>query len=118
MLSAAVNHHIQLYKSMGFKYKVQAYMLHSFAAFAESRAERFIQTDTFWNGRKALRRSVSVMIVCSPSAAWPVHSMRKTSDIRCLRIGLSPWWSGLSAKGRAQKACTGRVRHNSTSLGK
>jgi integrase len=46
MLSVAVNHHIELYKSMGFKYKVQAYMLHSFAAFAESRAERFIQTDT------------------------------------------------------------------------
>jgi integrase len=46
MLSEAVNRHIELYRTMGFKYKVQAYMLHSFAAFAESRAERFIQTDT------------------------------------------------------------------------
>ena len=46
MLSDAVNHHIELYRSMGFKYKVQAYMLHSFAAFAESRSEQFIQTDT------------------------------------------------------------------------
>lgn len=46
MLSDAVSRHIELYQSMGFKYKVQAYMLHSFAAFAESRAERFIQTDT------------------------------------------------------------------------
>jgi integrase len=46
MLSDAVNRHIELYRSMGFKYKVQAYMLHSFAVFAESRAERFIQTDT------------------------------------------------------------------------
>jgi integrase len=31
---------------MGFKYKVQAYLLNSFAAFAESRSEQFIQTDT------------------------------------------------------------------------
>ena len=46
MLGDAVNRHIELYQSMGFKYKVQAYMLRSFAAFAESRAERFIQTDT------------------------------------------------------------------------
>lgn len=46
MLSDAVNRHIELYRSMGFKYKVQAYLLHSFAAFAESRSERFIQTDT------------------------------------------------------------------------
>jgi len=46
MLSDAVNRYIELYRSMGFKYKVQAYMLHSFAAFAESRSERFIQTDS------------------------------------------------------------------------
>jgi hypothetical protein len=46
MLNDAVNRHIELYRSMGFKYKVQGYMLHSFAAFAESRSEQFIQTDT------------------------------------------------------------------------
>jgi len=46
MLSDAVNRHIELYRSMGFKYKVQAYMLRSFAAFAESRSDQFIQTDT------------------------------------------------------------------------
>ena len=46
MLSEAVNRHIELYRSMGFKYKVQAYMLHSFADFAESRSEEFIRTDT------------------------------------------------------------------------
>jgi integrase len=46
MLSDAVNRHIELYRSMGFKYKVQAYLLHSFAAFAESRSEQFIHTDT------------------------------------------------------------------------
>jgi integrase len=45
MLSEAVNRHIDLYRSMGFKYKVQAYMLHSFAAFAQDRSERFIRTD-------------------------------------------------------------------------
>lgn len=46
MLSDAVNRHIELYRSMGFKYRVQAYMLRSFAAFAQNRSEQFIHTDT------------------------------------------------------------------------
>ena len=46
MLSEAVNRHIELYRSMGFKYRVQAYLLHSFADFAKSRSEEFIRTDT------------------------------------------------------------------------
>ena len=36
MLSEAVDRHIELYRTMGFKYKVQAYMLHSFADFAQA----------------------------------------------------------------------------------
>jgi integrase len=46
MMSEAVDRHIELYRSMGFKYKVQAYMLHSFAEFAQGRSEEFIQTDS------------------------------------------------------------------------
>lgn len=46
MLSDVVNRHIELYRHMGFKYKVQAYMLHSYAAFAQGRSGGFIQTDT------------------------------------------------------------------------
>jgi integrase len=46
MLTEAVNRHIELYRSMGFKFKAQAYMLHSFAAFAQGRSERFIRRDT------------------------------------------------------------------------
>lgn len=46
MLSENIDRHIELYRSMGFKYKVQAYMLQSFVAFAQGRSERFIQTDT------------------------------------------------------------------------
>jgi integrase len=46
MLSEAIDRHIELYRSVGFKYRVQAYMLRSFAAFAESRSELFIRTDT------------------------------------------------------------------------
>src|SRR5205823_884975 len=46
MLNEAVDRHIELYRSMGFKYKVQAYMLHSFADFAQERSEEFIQTDS------------------------------------------------------------------------
>jgi integrase len=45
MLSDAVNRHIELYRSMGFKYRVQAYMLRSFAAFAERHSELFIRTE-------------------------------------------------------------------------
>jgi integrase len=45
MLSEAVSRHIELYRSMGFKYKVQAYMLNGFADFARERSEEFIQTD-------------------------------------------------------------------------
>lgn len=52
MLSDAVNSHIELYRSMGFKYRVQAYMLRSFAAFAERQSELFIRTETVlkWAG--------------------------------------------------------------------
>jgi len=46
MLSEAVNRHIELFRSMGFKYKVQAYMLHSFADFAQGRSEEFVQTNS------------------------------------------------------------------------
>jgi integrase len=46
MLSEAVNRHIELYRSMGFKYKVQAYMLHSFADLVQERSEEFIQTES------------------------------------------------------------------------
>jgi integrase len=46
MLSEVVNRHIELYRSVGFKYKVQAYMLHSFADFAQGRSEEFVQTDS------------------------------------------------------------------------
>ena len=46
MLSAAVHRHLELYRSMGFQYRVQAYMLYSFVAFAESRSESFIRTET------------------------------------------------------------------------
>jgi integrase len=45
-LSEAVNHHIELYRAMGFKYKVQGYILRSYAVFAQGRSECFIQTDT------------------------------------------------------------------------
>jgi integrase len=46
MLSEAITRHIQLYRSMGFKYRVQEYMLHSFGDFAKSRSEEFVRTDT------------------------------------------------------------------------
>lgn len=46
MLIEAITGYIQLYRNMGFKYKVQEYMLHSFGDFAKSRSEDFIRTDT------------------------------------------------------------------------
>jgi integrase len=52
MLIDAVKRHIELYRSMGFKYKAQEYILHGFAAFAESRSEQFINADAVleWAG--------------------------------------------------------------------
>lgn len=44
MLREAVNRHIELYQNMGFKYRVQAYALRSFADFAEQRSEEFVRT--------------------------------------------------------------------------
>jgi integrase len=46
MLSDAVNRHIELYRSVGFKYRGQEYLLRSFTAFAESRSEQFIRTES------------------------------------------------------------------------
>lgn len=53
MLRDAVNRHIELYQSMGFKYRVQSYALCSFADFAEQRSEEFIRTDSVleWAGQ-------------------------------------------------------------------
>ncbi len=45
-MKSAVERHIELYRSMGFKYKMQTYMLRSFAAFAEGQSQQFIRTDT------------------------------------------------------------------------
>lgn len=44
--SDAIKRHIELYRSMGYKYRVQAYMLESFAAFTEGRSEQFIRAET------------------------------------------------------------------------
>jgi integrase len=46
MLNDAVDRHIELYRSMGFKFKVQEYMLRSFSVFAQSRSEQFIRAET------------------------------------------------------------------------
>ena len=46
MLRDAVNRHIELYQSMGFKYRVQSYALRSFADFAERRSEGFVRADS------------------------------------------------------------------------
>jgi len=52
MLREAVNRHIDLCQSLGFKYRVQACALRSFADFAEQRSEAFIRTDSVleWAG--------------------------------------------------------------------
>jgi len=44
MLREAVNRHIELYRNLGFKYRIQAYALRSFADFAGQRSEAFIRT--------------------------------------------------------------------------
>ena len=46
MLREAVDRHIELYQSMGFKYRVQAYALRSFADFAGQRSEEFVRANS------------------------------------------------------------------------
>lgn len=46
MLREAVNRHIELYQSMGFKYRVQSYTLRGFTDFAEQRSEEFVRADS------------------------------------------------------------------------
>ena len=46
MLNEAITRHLQLYRSMGFKYRAEKYMLRNFGDFAESQSEDFIRTDT------------------------------------------------------------------------
>ena len=85
MLSEVVNRHIELYRHMGFKYKVQAYMLHSFAAFAQCRSEGFIQTDTVleWaaSAPSIRQRHDRLLIIRRLACALT----RKTSVTRCRR---------------------------------
>ena len=52
MLREAVNRHIELRQNMGFKYRVQSYVLRGFADFAEQRSEDFVRTDSVleWAG--------------------------------------------------------------------
>lgn len=45
MLRQDIARHLELHRSMGFKYKAATYMLASFAAFAEERNEQFIKAD-------------------------------------------------------------------------
>jgi integrase len=83
MLSDAVNRHIELYRNMGFKYKVQAYLLHSFAEHAESRSEQYIRGDTVleWaaNAPSVRQRHGRLLIVrrfaCEISAEDPRHEV-------------------------------------------
>jgi hypothetical protein len=74
MLSEAVNRHIDLHRSMGFKYAVQAYMLRSFAASQILRrrgARTLSRQSRFWSGHQVRPQSASVMIDCSMCVAWP-----------------------------------------------
>jgi hypothetical protein len=81
MLSEAVNRHIELYQSMGFKYKVQAYMLHSFADLLKAGRRSSSARMQFWNGRRALHRSASAMIACSILRARRLISSCRPSEI-------------------------------------
>jgi integrase len=46
MLSHDVMRYVELHRAVGFKYKVQAYLLRNFAAFAEDRADEHVRTET------------------------------------------------------------------------
>lgn len=72
-MKSAVERHIELYRSMGFKYKMQTYMLRSFAAFAEGQSQQFIRTDTVLDGQPPRQRSANVMTAYWSSAVSHVR---------------------------------------------
>lgn len=46
MLTEDVTHYVALHRAMGYKFRVQAYLLRHFARFAESRGESAVRTET------------------------------------------------------------------------
>jgi integrase len=52
MLSDAISRYVELHRALGFKFRLQAYLLRSFARFAESRGDGFVRNETVldWAG--------------------------------------------------------------------
>ena len=52
MLSDAINRYVELHRALGFKFRLQAYLLRNFARFAESRGDEFVRNETVldWAG--------------------------------------------------------------------
>lgn len=46
MLSDDITRYVELHRALGFKFKVQCYLLRNFATFAERRGESYVSTDT------------------------------------------------------------------------
>lgn len=53
MLNDAINRYVELHRALGFKFRLQAYLLRSFAKFAESRGDGFVRNETVldWAGK-------------------------------------------------------------------
>lgn len=85
MLTDAIKRHIELYRSMGYKYRVQAYMLESFAAFAEGRSEQFIRAETVLDGATgapSIRQRYDRLLTVRHLAC---ALMQKTNATKCHR---------------------------------
>jgi integrase len=80
MLNEAITRHIQLYRSMGFKYRAQEYMLRSFGDFAESHSGDFIRTDTVleWAASAPSLRQCHdrLLTICRLACALSVEDQR------------------------------------------
>jgi hypothetical protein len=85
MLREAVNGDIELYQSMGFKYRVQGY---AFRSFAEQRSEEFVRVDSVleWAAsapstrRRHDRLRTVYRFACALNAEDQRHEVRRPMD--------------------------------------
>lgn len=86
MLKEAVNRYIEIYQSLGFKYRVQAYALRSFVDFAQQRSEEFVRTDSVleWAGsapsvrQRYVRLHIVHRLACALNAEDQRHEVPPT----------------------------------------
>ncbi len=94
MLSQDVSRYIALNHAMGLKFKVQTYLLRSFAAFAEQRGEGRVHTQTVLDwaalGPSARTRRGRLLTIRRFAEAMQAEDERRNTASRCVWLPAPP----------------------------